>query len=403
MLQGIAMEKEGKRGLEVVRAEGTARFQEGASLPLSRLLRLSVLHADAELRFFLARSPVRAVAGRGGRRCRSRGRVAWSDAVASLCVASCACSAHTLSLVPCSPCRREVERGGRARASIAPRPHLPLTLTRPLQLDTQDGQPRGSRVRYVLPRPHPACPQAPQLADPLLLQRRTSTSSRSSAPTRSPRRPPPSSRSSTSSPGPPRPASSRSCRSRARRPTGARARTSSRGRSSSGSCGLGSRCARRSESSPSLHAPVRGGRAASRGAGRRLLPSSPHGAGSSRSIHAQTADEHSLAPRREAKKAASTPDAKGAITVDNSSSSSSSSSDSDSDSSSDSESSKEVEKEVLPKDKLAVVQAEREEAKAGSSSSSSSSSESSSDEDDEKTAGASCPRSFGTLVEGHSR
>lgn len=85
MLQGIAMEKEGKRGLEVVRAEGTARFQEGASLPLSRLLRLSVLHADAELRFFLARSPVRAVAGRGGRRCRSRGRVAWSDVVASLC------------------------------------------------------------------------------------------------------------------------------------------------------------------------------------------------------------------------------------------------------------------------------------------------------------------------------
>lgn len=34
MLQGIAMEKEGKRGLEVVRAEGTARFQEGA-FPLS--------------------------------------------------------------------------------------------------------------------------------------------------------------------------------------------------------------------------------------------------------------------------------------------------------------------------------------------------------------------------------
>lgn len=39
MLQGIAMEKEGKRGLEVVRAEGTARFQEGASLlPLSLAL-----------------------------------------------------------------------------------------------------------------------------------------------------------------------------------------------------------------------------------------------------------------------------------------------------------------------------------------------------------------------------
>jgi osomolarity two-component system response regulator SKN7 len=31
MLQGIAMEKEGKRGLEVVRDEGTARFQEGES------------------------------------------------------------------------------------------------------------------------------------------------------------------------------------------------------------------------------------------------------------------------------------------------------------------------------------------------------------------------------------
>lgn len=37
MLQGIAMEKEGKRGLEVVRGEGTARFQEGES-PGSGLL-----------------------------------------------------------------------------------------------------------------------------------------------------------------------------------------------------------------------------------------------------------------------------------------------------------------------------------------------------------------------------
>jgi hypothetical protein len=40
MLQGIAMEKEGKRGLEVVRGEGTARFQEGelAVSPLPFLL-----------------------------------------------------------------------------------------------------------------------------------------------------------------------------------------------------------------------------------------------------------------------------------------------------------------------------------------------------------------------------
>ena len=31
MLQGIAMEKEGKRELEVVRGDGTVRFQEGKS------------------------------------------------------------------------------------------------------------------------------------------------------------------------------------------------------------------------------------------------------------------------------------------------------------------------------------------------------------------------------------
>jgi hypothetical protein len=39
VLQGIAMEKEGKRELEVVRGDGTVRFQEGKSRARREMLR----------------------------------------------------------------------------------------------------------------------------------------------------------------------------------------------------------------------------------------------------------------------------------------------------------------------------------------------------------------------------